>query len=209
MGKGLPAHDQSGGASRRPSRDQAGRQRLYFNTPEYDRPAYRNFVMCHELGHTLGLAHQNEDFDDPNPGTCMDFTNRPKSNQHPNRVDYRDLKAIYAEADSTTTVSAAPSERWTDRAPARSGLGRPRLRQRRRRTQTYVAELGDGRRVITIVTTLGNEGASVKPGLDDGADTSIEPRIGDGGGGQARRGSSDEICPSQPSNEEDRRGRGS
>lgn len=127
----------------------------YFNTAKYDRPAYRNFVMCHELGHTLGLAHQNEDFDDPNIGTCMDYTNRPVSNQHPNRVDYRDLKAIYAEVDSTTTVSAAPSERSTDRAPAKESWGDLVSGSADGGTQTYVAELGDGRRVITMVTSAG------------------------------------------------------
>jgi hypothetical protein len=35
----------------------------YFNTPKYDTSAWRNLVMCQEVGHTLGLDHQDEDFD--------------------------------------------------------------------------------------------------------------------------------------------------
>jgi hypothetical protein len=76
----------------------------YFNTATYNTPAWRNLVTCQEVGHTLGLDHQDEAFDNPNLGTCMDYTNNPESNQHPNQHDYDQLAAIYAHLDSTTTV---------------------------------------------------------------------------------------------------------
>jgi hypothetical protein len=38
----------------------------------------------------------------------MDYTSNPESNQHPNTHDYDQLEAIYADLDSTTTVSSAP-----------------------------------------------------------------------------------------------------
>ncbi|HSO30442.1 MAG TPA: hypothetical protein VLS28_11095 [Candidatus Sulfomarinibacteraceae bacterium] len=80
----------------------------YFNSPSYNTPAWRNLVMCQEVGHTLGLDHQDEVFANANLGTCMDYTNSPDSNQHPNAHDYEQLEQIYAHLDATTTVAAVP-----------------------------------------------------------------------------------------------------
>jgi hypothetical protein len=82
----------------------------YFDTPAYDTPEWRNLVMCQEVGHTLGLAHQDEDFNNPNLGTCMDYTSDPTSNQHPNQHDYDMLESIYAHLDSVNTVGPAPKD---------------------------------------------------------------------------------------------------
>jgi len=78
----------------------------YFNTSAYNTPAWRNLVMCQEVGHTLGLDHQDEAFNNPNLGTCMDYTNDPSANQHPNQHDYDQLEAIYAHGDSVNTSLA-------------------------------------------------------------------------------------------------------
>lgn len=84
----------------------------YFNTTTYNKPAWRNLVMCQEVGHTLGLDHQDETFNNTNVGTCMDYTNDPGGtiygqldNQHPNAHDYEELGIIYAHLDSFTSVS--------------------------------------------------------------------------------------------------------
>jgi len=88
----------------------------YFNTAKYDKTAWRNLVMCQEVGHTFGLDHQDEISNNPNLGTCMDYTNDPNggaggasptdpSNQHPNQHDYDELALIYSHLDGTTTVS--------------------------------------------------------------------------------------------------------
>ncbi|MEO8462804.1 MAG: hypothetical protein ABI555_06300, partial [Chloroflexota bacterium] len=79
----------------------------YFNTTAYNTPAWRNLVMCQEVGHTLGLDHQDTNFSNANLGTCMDYTNDPSTNQHPNDHDYAQLETIYAHLDSTTTISSA------------------------------------------------------------------------------------------------------
>ncbi len=50
---------------------------FYFNKPKYDTPGWRNLVMCQEVGHIFGLDHQDEVFNNPNMGTCMDYTNDP------------------------------------------------------------------------------------------------------------------------------------
>jgi hypothetical protein len=55
--------------------------------------------MCQEIGHTFGLDHQDEIFDNPNLNTCMDYTNSPDSNQHPNQHDYDQLETIYGHLD--------------------------------------------------------------------------------------------------------------
>src|SRR3989344_7095359 len=80
---------------------------FYFNMPTYNTPAWRQFVICQEVGHTLGLDHQDENFDNPNLGTCMDYTSDPSTNQHPNTHDYEQLEAIYIHLDSVTTVGQA------------------------------------------------------------------------------------------------------
>ncbi|MEO6192957.1 MAG: hypothetical protein ABIS20_08110 [Thermoanaerobaculia bacterium] len=80
----------------------------YFNTPQYNTTAWRNLVSCQEVGHTFGLDHQDTDFNNANLGTCMDYSNDPSTNQHPNSHDYAELVTIYTHLDSTTTVKALP-----------------------------------------------------------------------------------------------------
>ncbi|HEX6871286.1 MAG TPA: hypothetical protein VF163_09340, partial [Micromonosporaceae bacterium] len=46
----------------------------YFNTAQYNTPSWRILVMCQEVGHTFGLDHQDENFNNANLGTCMDYT---------------------------------------------------------------------------------------------------------------------------------------
>ena len=71
--------------------------------------------MCQEVGHTLGLDHQDETRDNRNLGSCMDYTNDPDggaggasatdpSNEHPNQHDYNQLVTIYSHTDLRTTV---------------------------------------------------------------------------------------------------------
>lgn len=79
----------------------------YFNTATYNTPAWKQFVMCQEIGHTFGLDHQDEDFNNPNLGSCMDYTNDPSTNQHPNQHDYEMLEAIYGHQDSFATFSGS------------------------------------------------------------------------------------------------------
>jgi len=72
----------------------------YFNRSPYNTSAWKQMVVCQEIGHTFGLDHQDEIFDNPNLNTCMDYTNNPSSNQKPNDHDYEQLEAIYAHLDN-------------------------------------------------------------------------------------------------------------
>jgi hypothetical protein len=96
----------------------------YFAGAPYNTTAWRNLVMCQEVGHTLGLDHQDEVFDNPNLGTCMDYTQDPSTNQHPNQHDYDELETIYGHLDSTSTLSgstAAAAGRATSDVPGEWG----------------------------------------------------------------------------------------
>ena len=81
----------------------------YFLTSSYNPPAWRNMVMCQEVGHTLGLDHQDTTFSNTNLGTCMDYTNDPSTNQYPNQGDYDELLCIYDPAMIRVTLSTSPS----------------------------------------------------------------------------------------------------
>ena len=74
----------------------------YHDQSPYKEDAWRDMVMCQEVGHTFGLAHQDEKFGNTNLGTCMDYTNNPKgppSNRAPNSHDYQMLDTIYAHLE--------------------------------------------------------------------------------------------------------------
>jgi hypothetical protein len=121
----------------------------YFNTPTYNTTAWRNLVSCQEVGHTIGLDHQDENFDNANLNTCMDYTNNPGTNQHPNQHDYDELQTIYSHLDSTTTIGAAPAgfananmhaiENWGAKV---SDSGKAAL---------FVRDFGNGYKVFTFV----------------------------------------------------------
>lgn len=85
----------------------------YFNTQTYNTPVWKRLVICQEVAHGFGLDHQDENFDNANLGTCMDYTSDPDgppSNEHPNQHDYDMLEEIYAHLDSFTTVSQVVSQ---------------------------------------------------------------------------------------------------
>jgi hypothetical protein len=121
----------------------------YFNTPQYNTTAWRNLVMCQEVGHTFGLDHQDENFDNPNLGTCMDYTNNPGTNQHPNRHDYDELVTIYSHLDSMSTVGQVATH--GSNASAADAWGRPVAASKDGRNSVYVRDFGAGDRVITFV----------------------------------------------------------
>jgi hypothetical protein len=95
----------------------------YFNQARYNSPSWRRFVTCQEVGHTFGLDHQDERFNNTNLGTCMDYTNDPTgtagtngslNNEHPNQHDFTQLANIYSHLDSSNTAGQATA---ADRMP--------------------------------------------------------------------------------------------
>src|SRR3954469_10782614 len=122
----------------------------YFNTAKYNTTAWRNLVSCQEVGHTLGLDHQDENVSNANLGTCMDYTNNPGTNQHPNSHDYAELVTIYSHLDSTTTIrQTAASARGNGKSG--NGSGREVSRSAHGHSSTFVRDLGRGNAVMTFV----------------------------------------------------------
>ena len=126
----------------------------YFARAQYNTPAWRRLVMCQEIAHDFGLDHQDEAFDNPNLGSCMDYTSDPDgppSNEHPNQHDYDQLVTIYSHLDSTTTVGQT-----VNRFPAASQIDRGQFGHLIRstnggRTELYVLDFGGGQRIFTHV----------------------------------------------------------
>jgi len=129
----------------------------YFSTKTYNTPAWRNLVMCQEVGHTLGLDHQDEIFDNPNLGTCMDYTNDPSANQHPNQHDYDQLEAIYAHLDGINTVFSSSGVSSPDGVGQNINLDNPSAwgqavrKDSRGNNSLYMRDLGHGEKLFTFV----------------------------------------------------------
>jgi hypothetical protein len=142
---------------------------FYFNATYaggfYDTPAWRRLVMCQEIAHDFGLDHQDEAFDNPNLGSCMDYTNDPEgppSNEHPNAHDFDQLEIIYNHLDPSDGgggggrggrgqgVGGAPGTLpfglEPDQAPQ---LGR--LIRQHGRYAMYRLDLGNGNYVVTYI----------------------------------------------------------
>lgn len=125
----------------------------YFSRSPYNTSAWRNYVMCQEVGHTLGLDHQDENSSNTNLGTCMDYTNSPGTNQHPNAHDYSLLVSKYTHLDSPALLAGVEAE-----APAAGG--RPAWTEEwgelmheggHGQTARYERDLGGGKKVVTFV----------------------------------------------------------
>jgi hypothetical protein len=123
----------------------------YFNTSTYNTAAWRNLVMCQEIGHDFGLDHQDENFNNANLGTCMDYTNAPGTNQHPNAHDYDQLESIYAHLDTTSTVGGFGVVSPQDAQHEPPQWGHLIRSSANGRSQFFELELGNGRRIITHV----------------------------------------------------------
>ncbi|KKT42539.1 hypothetical protein A2W54_01220 [Candidatus Giovannonibacteria bacterium RIFCSPHIGHO2_02_43_13] len=125
----------------------------YFNTAKYNTPAWRNLVLCQEVGHTLGLDHQDEDFYNSPLGTCMDYSLDPTLNQHPNQHDYDMLETIYAHLDSMTTIKAsAISGKHADVDPSDpKEWGKELRKSKDGKASLFERDLGKGHKLFTFV----------------------------------------------------------
>lgn len=125
----------------------------YFNLPGYNTPAWRQSVMCQEIGHTLGLAHNDEDFNTV-IGTCMDYANDPTANQTPDTHDYEQLANIYGHADAGTTIASqsAASRAAAAELHSQADWGRALRYDSRGRPVVFQRDLGGRQTLTTFVT---------------------------------------------------------
>lgn len=77
----------------------------YFSTATYNTPDWKLSVACQELGHNIGLDHQDEDFNNTSLESCMDYQNPPYP--YANAHDFEQLATIYAHTDSYNSYAGA------------------------------------------------------------------------------------------------------
>ena len=149
----------------------------YFSSGIYNTPAWRQMVMCQEVGHTFGLDHQDEGLDNANLGTCMDYTDDPLrddgvgGNLTPNAHDYDELSLVYARLDSFDSYDSSTGSGDTGSGPGKGhGKGRPLetgaeidltnpsnwgtaiRNDAKGRPDVYMRSLGGDKKVFTFVT---------------------------------------------------------
>jgi hypothetical protein len=138
----------------------------YFNQARFNNNAWKNLVVCQEVGHTLGLDHQDTNFNNPPLGTCMDYSNDPNPNQQPNFADYQELQRIYLYndySDNSVQDTALPSSvvntdlsgksQWGDLTEGtdRSGISDTSVGSDSLQYATYQRDLGAGKKLTTVV----------------------------------------------------------
>jgi hypothetical protein len=126
----------------------------YLSKAPYNTTAWRNLVMCQEVGHTLGLDHQDENFNNANLGTCMDYTSNPEgppSNEHPNAHDYEQLLLIYEHLDGSGGGGGKPCNPHKPGCQTGVGNAPPFSQASRANGDLYVDELPNGGRRVTHV----------------------------------------------------------
>ncbi len=137
----------------------------YFNSARYNTAEWRLFVTCQEVGHTFGLGHQDENFNNGNLGTCMDYTSSPGSNQHPNAHDFDQLESIYLHLDNFDSMLLAPppvdeggggpgngNGNGRGKKGGASEWGRAIGTDPKGRPDTFEQDLPNGDKIITHVT---------------------------------------------------------
>lgn len=146
----------------------------YFNSTTYNKTEWRKSVLCQEIGHTLGLSHQdgrnfNPDLKDSyGRQTCMDYTARPLGNEKPNSHDYGQLGTIYKHLDTSTgtatQASGANAAEVRSIGNSASEWGKAVAFTVSGRGRIFEKSVGNGRRRVTFVRWT--EAAAESPSSD-------------------------------------------
>lgn len=139
----------------------------YFTMAYYNNDAWKQSVTCQELGHNVGLGHQDEDFNNGSLFSCMDYQDPPYA--FPNSHDYEQLELIYGHTDSENTYAGGDGGGngggGTCNSPPGKGCNKGRINGqvngdigwgvslgRRGQQETFIRTDPDGTRHITHVT---------------------------------------------------------
>jgi hypothetical protein len=133
----------------------------YFNSVKYNTPAWKQLVICQEIGHTFGIDHQDENFNNNNLGTCMDYTSDPDgtlanpdqlSNEHLNTHDFEQLLSIYAHLDEiNTSLNKTTSANTTVDLGNPSAWGKVIRESEDKKSSVFERDFGNGNKVFTFV----------------------------------------------------------
>ncbi len=138
----------------------------YFSSTFYNTPGWKQSVVCQELGHNVGLDHQDVDFYNESLGSCMDYQVLP--NPWANAHDFDQLASIYEHLDSYDSYAATAEDGESDgsgcNAPPGKGCNKAGVGQgnsksewgmslgRRGAHETFIRIDPDGTRHLTFVT---------------------------------------------------------
>ncbi|NNF15234.1 MAG: hypothetical protein HKN70_00735 [Gammaproteobacteria bacterium] len=147
----------------------------YFSQSYYNQPNWKQSVTCQELGHNVGLGHQDEDFNNQSLFSCMDYQDPPY--EFPNAHDYEQLDTMYGHLDSYDSYEGSGGGGGDDgggngcNAPPGKGCNKGKTNGnngnigwgvsigRRNNVETFMRIDPDGTRHITFVTWVpGHEG---------------------------------------------------
>lgn len=135
----------------------------YFSTSYYNKADWKQSVTCQELGHNIGLDHQDEDFDNQSLFSCMDYQDPPY--EYPNDHDYEQLVTIYGHLDSYNSYASsdgggggggggcnAPPGKGCNKAGPNGAIGWGMSLGRRGNAETFIRIDADGTVHLTHVT---------------------------------------------------------
>lgn len=122
----------------------------YYASGTYNTPAWRAAVTCQEIGHDYGLGHQDEDSSTDATNSCMEYTNVPAGNEHPDQHDYDQLLVQYNHTDASAPAAASGQALGNTMAD----WGRTIGRDKQGRANEFERDLGNGNKVVTHVTWL-------------------------------------------------------
>lgn len=91
---------------------------FYFFQPQYNTIPARAHVVCHELGHALGLNHRTEN--GASVGSCMDTSISPASTK-PDAVDFKILLDGYSHIDPYNSYTKTPATTTPTLIPRNTG----------------------------------------------------------------------------------------
>lgn len=140
----------------------------YFSLSYYNKPEWKQSVTCQELGHDVGLGHQDEDFNTATSTSCMEYQDPPFPT--PDQHDRSQLDTIYAHTDSYNSYVSGDTgggggggDGGGCNAPPGKGCNKARPQNqadigwgmsmgRRGQQETFMRIDPDGTRHITFVT---------------------------------------------------------
>lgn len=101
----------------------------------------------------FGLSHTDEDFWNRDLGNCLDYTNHPETNMHPDSSNYQLLAELYGEvaganeSSATTSQEALPESRRTREIPE-AVLTKMRMLERELRHPSHLRQSRAGWRLL-------------------------------------------------------------
>ena len=137
----------------------------YFAMDFYNTWEWKQSVTCQELGHNVGLGHQDEDFNNDPLFSCMDYQSPPYP--YPDNHDMQQLATIYGHTDSYDSYSTnggdggdgggcnAPAGRGCNKGAVNGhngDIGWGMSLGRRGQLETFIRIDPDGTRHVTHVT---------------------------------------------------------